>query len=102
MPTEVYVAGLLHSVLILLQCQAYTKLSWEDEAAPTVSDYAQYNAHNPYQQEQQQPPGFQQQQQPEQQTYYAQDENEYLTGPPPKDDDWIIHSDQQPGWEDRF
>ena len=30
-PREIYIAGTLHSVLFLLQCQAYTKLSWEEE-----------------------------------------------------------------------
>lgn len=39
-PREIYVGGILHSVVFLLQCQAFTRFSWDDKAAPSMASYA--------------------------------------------------------------
>lgn len=38
-PREIYISNTLHSVFFILQCQAFTKLSWDDSAAMPVNNY---------------------------------------------------------------
>lgn len=39
-PREIYISNTLHSVFFILQCQAFTRLSWDDSAgAPMGSSY---------------------------------------------------------------
>lgn len=39
-PREVYVGHIFHSAVFLLQCQAFTRLSWDDTAGQPMSTYA--------------------------------------------------------------
>ena len=36
---EQYIASVLHSVFFILQCQAFTKLSWDETSMPTMQSY---------------------------------------------------------------
>lgn len=38
-PREIYISSILHSVFFILQCQAFTKLSWDEAAAPNMNAY---------------------------------------------------------------
>lgn len=38
-PREIYIASIMHSVFFILQCQAFTKLSWSEQG-PTIQSYA--------------------------------------------------------------
>jgi hypothetical protein len=39
-PREVYIGNCLYSALFLLQCQAFTRLSWDENAAQPMSTYS--------------------------------------------------------------
>jgi hypothetical protein len=47
-PRELYIANVLHSFVFILQCQAFTRLSWDEKAAQPMHTYVQ-----PLQQQQQ-------------------------------------------------
>lgn len=47
-PREVYMANVFHSILFLVQCQAFTKVSWDDQNHPPV-----YKAVDPQRQQEQ-------------------------------------------------
>jgi succinate dehydrogenase hydrophobic anchor subunit len=38
-PREIYISNTLHSVFFILQCQAFTKMSWDETAAQPVNSY---------------------------------------------------------------
>ena len=38
-PREIYIGNIFHSLLFLLQCQAFTKMSWDEAAAPSMTSY---------------------------------------------------------------
>jgi len=52
-PREIFISNTLHSVFFLLQCQAFTRLSWDESAVP-VSSYSP-NQEGMIAQQQQQP-----------------------------------------------
>ena len=45
-PRELYIANTFHSIFFLIQCQAFTRLSWDEVAAPTVSSYSTARSYN--------------------------------------------------------
>jgi hypothetical protein len=60
-PREIFIAGIMHSIFFVIQCQAFTRVTWDEKVAPL-----QQQQHN--QKYQQQTSGeYQQQQQPPQQ-----------------------------------
>ena len=52
-PREVYITNILHSFLFILQCQGFTRLSWDEHSAQPLNSYAQ---RAPLQQTASQPP----------------------------------------------
>ena len=40
-PREIFVAGILHSVLFLIQCQAFTRVNWDERVAPVPQQQQQ-------------------------------------------------------------
>jgi hypothetical protein len=40
-PREIYIANVLHSFVFILQCQAFTRLSWDENAAQPMHSYVQ-------------------------------------------------------------
>jgi hypothetical protein len=38
-PREIFIANIFHSVFFILQAQTYTRLSWDETAAPTLNSY---------------------------------------------------------------
>jgi len=40
-PREMYIANTMHSVFFILQCQAFTRLSWDETSAQPVSSFQQ-------------------------------------------------------------
>lgn len=38
---EIHIANIFHSILFILQCQAFTRLSWDEQAAQPMHTYAQ-------------------------------------------------------------
>jgi len=53
-PRELYITNILHSFLFILQCQGFTRLSWDEHAAQPLNTYARQ--HHP-----QSPPPYVQQ-----------------------------------------
>jgi hypothetical protein len=43
-PREMYIACTFHSIFFILQCQAFTRVSWDEASAPTVDGYAKHAA----------------------------------------------------------
>lgn len=41
MPRELHINSILHAAFFFLQCQAFTRLSWDENAAQPISSYAQ-------------------------------------------------------------
>ncbi|GAX16118.1 hypothetical protein FisN_3Hu401 [Fistulifera solaris] len=39
-PRETFIANIFHSVFFILQAQTYTRLSWDETAAPSINSYA--------------------------------------------------------------
>lgn len=50
---EVYIGNCLHSAFFLLQCQAFTRLSWDETSAPPMSTYTTTSQQQQRQQEMQ-------------------------------------------------
>lgn len=42
-PREIFIANIFHSVFFILQAQAFTRLSWDETAAPPINSYAAHN-----------------------------------------------------------
>jgi hypothetical protein len=40
-PREIFVAGILHSVFFLIQCQAFTRVTWDERVAPVLQTQKQ-------------------------------------------------------------
>ncbi|VEU37708.1 unnamed protein product [Pseudo-nitzschia multistriata] len=43
---EIFVAGILHSVFFLIQCQAFTRVTWDENVAPVLQQKAQHQQQN--------------------------------------------------------
>lgn len=43
---EIFVAGILHSVFFLIQCQAFTRVTWDENVAPGLQQRAQHQQNN--------------------------------------------------------
>mmetsp|Transcript_25957 Transcript_25957/g.61073 ORF Transcript_25957/g.61073 Transcript_25957/m.61073 type:complete len:320 (+) Transcript_25957:183-1142(+) len=39
---EIFIAGILHSVMFLIQCQAFTRVTWDEKIAPVPQPQSQY------------------------------------------------------------
>jgi len=50
-PREVFVAGILHSVFFLIQCQAFTRVTWDERVAPVLQQKQHQHRHLSSQQE---------------------------------------------------
>jgi len=50
-PREIFIAGTLHSIFFILQCQFFTRVTWDEKVAPMQSSQKQ---------QQQESPGYQQ------------------------------------------
>lgn len=46
-PREIFIANIFHSVFFILQAQAFTRLSWDEAAAPSINSYAAVHSSNP-------------------------------------------------------
>eukprot|EP00536_Pseudo-nitzschia_multiseries_P013806 jgi/Psemu1/245651/estExt_Genewise1.C_6170035 len=56
---EIFIAGILHSIMFLIQCQAFTRVNWDEKIAPVPQPKNQYQQNNqqgrtPHQQQPQQ------------------------------------------------
>jgi hypothetical protein len=58
-PREIFIAGILHSIVFIIQCQAFTRVTWDEKVAP-LQQQQQQNQNN---QQQQTSGEYQQQQQ---------------------------------------
>eukprot|EP00534_Pseudo-nitzschia_fraudulenta_P002116 CAMPEP_0201128980 /NCGR_PEP_ID=MMETSP0850-20130426/35392_1 /ASSEMBLY_ACC=CAM_ASM_000622 /TAXON_ID=183588 /ORGANISM="Pseudo-nitzschia fraudulenta, Strain WWA7" /LENGTH=337 /DNA_ID=CAMNT_0047398329 /DNA_START=138 /DNA_END=1151 /DNA_ORIENTATION=+ len=45
-PREIFVAGTLHSVFFLIQCQAFTRVTWDERVAPVLQTKQQQERNN--------------------------------------------------------
>lgn len=46
-PREIFVAGCLHSIFFLIQCQAFTRVTWDERVAPVLQQKQQAQRNNP-------------------------------------------------------
>ena len=57
-PREIFIAGIMHSIIFIIQCQAFTRVTWDERVAP-LQQQQQQNQNYPqqtsgeYQQQQQ-------------------------------------------------
>ena len=64
-PREMYIANTFHSLFFLIQCQAFTRLSWDESAAAPIGSYVQPNVNE------------------EEDDHYARRQGQYYSPPPP-------------------
>jgi len=43
---EVFIAGIFHSVFIIIQCQAFTRVTWDEKVAPSMQSQKQQQRNN--------------------------------------------------------
>ena len=60
-PREIFIAGIMHSIIFIIQCQAFTRVTWDERVAPLQQQQQQQQNQNyqqqtsgEYQQQQQQ------------------------------------------------
>lgn len=68
-PREIFIANIFHSTFFILQAQAFTRLSWDETAAPSINSYAPVQQSN-LNSRQSPPPSFTQYDNPQEQQLY--------------------------------
>jgi len=43
---EVFIAGIFHSIFIIIQCQAFTRVTWDEKVAPSMQSQKQQQKNN--------------------------------------------------------
>ncbi|OEU18762.1 hypothetical protein FRACYDRAFT_268438 [Fragilariopsis cylindrus CCMP1102] len=62
-PREIFIAGIMHSIIFIIQCQAFTRVTWDERVAPLQQQQQQNQNY-----QQQTSDEYQQQQQQQRQT----------------------------------